>query len=805
MFMKRSLALLLLAATPVMAQVPQAVPVDPTLQADPGNDMFQRAKNVYDQGSATRDPAARTELLLRAAAIFNDYLNQFPNHPNAEPSWLYMGQSLYLSGKVDEAKRCFSTLLNRYGKGPWAGAAAFTLAQDHYSKREYVMAAPLFERYAENATKPEEKARGHFYAAFCYRSIGKDAQAITLYKGVIDDPAGAVYAPQSRLGLGLILLKTNKYDQALPLFESVATTATATPAVRGEAALKAALAATQLDRTELAEKYLKMIAITPGMEDYRPDAVVALMNNAFSKKDYDSVLDAYRKSGMEASDAIDAPPETKVAPDIRKGQRLMLAGRASFQLKKMSDAQRLFRQVERSLPPQDELAFQAAYYRLLCFFESDGASLPDQVDAFIQIYKKSRPNDTKIHQALLMKAEALFNRNDFAKAAQAYSEVDVTLVSESNRPGLLYKRGWCLAEASDQQGAIRSFSKFITDYPKDPRVMKAIAKRASCHVAAGEAAKAIEDYDRLIASEDEEFTALAWVESARMRRDDNNIPDMIARYRGLLTKGGKLSSKLEAEANYFIGWGLAKTNDTKGSVTFLEKARSLQPETFAKHAGLLLALGYYSAQNLDKVSEEIDLAIEKSYAEDLPVQTLQWAGMQSYYANRYPAAARYLERMANPDEPRETPKEVWRYLGKSLIETGKPEQALKAIEHALEVEENIPLKADALLDKARALHALKRDEEARKIVDQVTGMKPEGRIRGVLQMLSGDLKMNASDPAGAIEEYIYVVQWIDDRELKPLALFKLANALEKKGDTATAEKYREQLKKEFATWQPPAP
>jgi len=45
--------------------------------------------------------------------------------------------------------------------------------------------------------------------------------------------------------------------------------------------------------------------------------------------------------------------------------------------------------------------------------------------------------------------------------------------------------------------------------------------------------------------------------------------------------------------------------------------------------------------------------------------------------------ARYLARVSNAEEPRETPKEVWRYLGKSLLESGKPEEALTLMEAAL--------------------------------------------------------------------------------------------------------------------------
>jgi tetratricopeptide (TPR) repeat protein len=804
--MKPSLVMLLLAALPIMAQVPipQAQPVDPALQADPANDMFQRAKNLYEQGRSSKDQEQRQQLFGTTTTLFEDYITRFPDHPNAEPASLYLGQGLYQTGRIDEAKRCFHTLLTHYKKGIWVSAAAYTLAYDHLGKKEYALAAPLFVRFAENAGNPESAVRGNFFAATCYSQLGQDRQAADLFRKVIADPAAALYSAQSKVALGGLLLKSGKPDEALPLFEAVAQSQ-ATPALRGEAALKAALTATKLGQLDLADKYLKLIAITPGMEAYRADAVVALMANSFSKKDYRGVMDVYRKSGVDINDLADLPPGSAASErDDKKAERLMLAGRSCFQLKLPTEALRLFRQIERTLPAQEDLAFQAAYYRLLCFYEIDGEHLPDQVDAFLQIYKKGHNSDPHIHTALLMKAESLFNRKQYAKAAPVYSDIDVTLISENTRSGMLYNRGWCLAEAADPQGALRSLSKFIADYPKDPVFGMAIAKRAKAYRDTGEPAKAIEDYDHLIAlKESDELSLAGWLESARIRRDEKNKPDMITRYRGLLSLGKSLSSNLTAEANYYIGWGLATTNFIPESVPYLEKSRKLEPKSFGEAAGTLLALGYFTGKNLDKLSTELDLAIHDGYAEKLPVQSLQWAGREAYFAGKHPAAARYLGFISNPDEPRESPKEVWRYLTKSLLEIGKPDEALKTIENVITIEDNPTQKADALLDKGRALIALKHDEDARKIIDAALELRPEGQIGGSVRILSGELYLRAGQAEAAARDFIYVVSFIDDRDLKPRALWKLSQALTKKGDSAEAAKYDEQLKKEFPAWQIP--
>ena len=791
--MKRIPALLLLACGTLGAQAPRAEPVaDPNLRADPSIDLFARGKNLYDAAQSSTDLDNRQAGFQRASEIFTNYLNEFPNHPNAEMAWWYLGNSHYQGGQIDEGKRCFHTLLNRYGKGKWAAAAAYTLAADHYNKTEYNLAAPLFERFAQNAAKPDDRARGNYFAGTCYRLLGQDREAIGAFQKVLDDPAGVLFAPQAKLGLGHLAAKAGKLADAMALYEQIV----ASPCqikLRGEAALHAALTATKLDKPDIAEKYLNLVMTTPGMEAFRLDAQTALMASHFADKDYDKVIESFRNATLKAEGEKEAT-------------RLMLVARSYLRLKKPTDALTYFREVERLVAPEHDLAFQASYYRLLCFFDIEGRHLPDQVDAFLELYRKSRPDDPRIHTAMLMKAEALFSSKNLPAAAKLYNEINAARISEKNRPGLLYQRGWCLAEAGDSQGAIRSLSDFISKYPGDPRLYSAIAKRATAYAASAEPAKAIKDFERLTASgTPAELTSFAWLESARMRRTEGNLPDMIARYKGLLDNVKDLNPKLQAEANYWIGQGLTKTNASKDAIPYLEKARSLRPDTYAKHAGLLLTLGYFAAQDSHNLASEIDLAIKDKYETDIPEQVLQWVGMQEYNADHFAAAARFLALVANPKEPRETPKEVWRYLAKARLEIGDAQGALEAASNVLEVEDSPGWKADGLLDRGRALLALKRPADARTATDEALSLHPQGRTMAGLRILSGDLKLLDKDLAGAAAEYSIVVQFHDDKDLKPLALDKLIAILEKQGDAAGAEKYRRQLQAEFPNWKPPKP
>jgi len=464
----------------------------------------------------------------------------------------------------------------------------------------------------------------------------------------------------------------------------------------------------------------------------------------------------------------------------------------------------LFRQVEREVPPDSDLALEAAYNRLLCFYQTDGEHVGEQADAFLQIYAKGRPKDPKTHTAMLIKAETLSARKQFRQAAETYNKIDPALISEANRPGFLFQRGWSLAIAGDSQGAIRSLGKFIEDFPKDPRVPQALAKRGETALADGDRASALRDFDRLISlNPTPDLAAFAWQQSARLKKDEGDLDGMIARYKSLLEKVQGLDNDALANANYWIGWGHAKSDRPRDAVAFLRKARELDSKTYGRPATLQLAVGLFALQDAPELAAEIDIAARDQYARQIPEQALRWAGIQMYNASRFPEAARFLELSSNPDEPRETPKTVWRFLGKASLEIGDAANALTAIQHVLEVEQDPAWKTDALLDQTRCLLLLKRPEDARKTGEECLQLHPQGRTGAGIRLALGDAASALNDLPGAAAHYVVVANLIDDKELKPLALWKLKTTLEKQGNAAEASRYEKSLKSDFPDFKPP--
>lgn len=789
--------LCLVASGAALAQdaPPRAEPVDPTLRSDPGRDWYQHGRNLYEVARRDQDNDRKIAGYEKAIDVLTRYLNEYPNHPNAEAALWSLGESYYGVGRVDDAKRVFNQVLSRFPKGRYGAAAAYRLAADYFNNRRYALAAPLFEKMASVATTPADRHRGLYHAGFSYELQGRTREAMEFYRRILTDPDKPnAYDVRSKLSLGRLLARAEKLDEALPLLDDVVMSPS-TADLRGPAAIEAGTIAAKQGDLELSDKYLMLVLNTPGMEKFRPEAQYALMAARFDRKQYQEVVQIFRRSTEKAEGEMEA-------------RRLMLAAKSFMLLEKNVDALETFRAVEKLMLPNNSYAFEANFLRLLCFFRLEGRHVPEQVDAFIQLYQKSRPRDPKIHTALLMKAETLMDAKNTAEAAKVYNEIDATLLSKENRPGLFFKRGWCLAVNEDPQGAIRSFSEFIGGYPDDERVPQALIQRAQAYRDSGEPAKALADYDKLIAGDSgSEFQTLALLDSADISKQQGNLPDMVDRYRSFLKKHPDATDARKAKANYWLAWGLIKTDQVKEAVPHAEDARKLDAKVYGQNAGSLLALGHWALKNPEQLCDEVDLAIQDNYVDSLPDQLISWAAMQAFSANRFEQAARFYQLIADPENPRVTPKETWRYLGKSLIASGKPEAALPAVNHVLEVEDQPAWIADGLLDKAKALLALKRLEEAQKAVDECQALRPEGRVGSAIRIVQGDIFMeqgNAKDAAGA---YVVVVQLLDDndRVLKPEAIWKHIKALKATNQMDEAAKSQAQLSENYPDWKPAAP
>jgi tetratricopeptide (TPR) repeat protein len=784
------IAILIACVLPLCAQQPGvAVPA----QNDIADGLFNRGKNLYSAGVSSTNIDQRLGHFNRAAEVFQQFLQQFPRHPEARSAEYYYALCFYNAGRVDEAKRIFTSIINTQRSGPYVAAASSAMAGDAFEKKDYATAAVLYAKLTANAVRPEDRQRGLYFEALSQHHRGKEKEALTGYQKLLDDPdaANSPYLHLCRSAVGALSLKFGEAGAALIHFEALLKSP-APEKSRAEAALYAGVTCIQLKDDARAEQYFQSVLANQS-EDWRAfhaDALTSIMQLRFNAKKYQQVIHIFRSNPLNTNDE-------------RQAKRANVAARSLMLMGNFLDAIPLFLEVQK-LAPQSDIAFDASYNRLLCFYKIDGKHIVEQVDAFLEIYETSNKNHPRLHAALMMKAGALQNQSKLQEAADVYNRIDVTLIAESNRANLLYQRGWCLSKANDHQGAVRSLSKFLTDFPSDKRAAEALALRGDSHLEAGERDAALRDFGKLIEIDPgPKLSAYAWQKSAIVKKQAGDLPGMVACYETLLRTFPDLPTATTSNAEFYIGYGLNKQNKHKEAIKHLQKSRSLDAKTYGRRAGLLLISSYFQSEQVDPLCEEIDLAIDNGFSDKVSPALVSWAGIQSLGQDKGEQAARFFMLISTPDEPRRTPRDVWRNLGKALILCKDYKRALSAIQNVLDVEENLMAKADAFMDQARCHLALKDLPAARKSIEASFALKPQGPMESEASIVFGDVCMAEGKPDQAREKYAAVALFIEDARLKPLAISRLIKALEATHDTTKAEQYRKELAEKFPNWTEP--
>lgn len=757
---------------------------DGPLVSDPGQDHFEFCRQLYRQANTTRDQQAKVLAYRRAIPRLNAYIERFPNHVNTAAATYYLGECYYHSAEIEEAKRILYRVINRYRGGRYVALASNRLGYDAVAQKKYAQAAVHFKRVAEHASTPVERYRGRYQEASCYRYSGQTDSAIRAYAMIeTAKDAPASFRENARLKIGHLYLAKKERDKALEKFEVLMQSDVAED-IRIEATLNVGLISMQKKEVVIAEQCFKTVLLS-NQPKFMPSAQAALMNSYYTAKNYRGVLDVLKRGPYKGSPATEAV-------------KFAIAGRSAYQLKFYHEAIRLFAQAERQVPLSPE-AFEAGYFRLLCFFNVKGVNIPMQVDAFLEIYQNKHPRHVRIHKALLMKAETLFDNSKFREAAAAYNQIAADIIGEDNRANLLYKRGWCLSESGDHNGAVRSFTHFLNRYAEDGRAPQVIARRGKSFLALSDRASALKDFDLLIKRfPKDKLAALAWQNSAKIKKEDQDYADMIRRYQAMLDGFPNLRKGTVANARYWIGFGNYQMKRYGAAIPSLEEAAKLDPETYGFNGGMLIVYSAYSMKDKARLQTAVEVIRKRGKEEKIPAPIYRWLGVQCFNAGEMKSCERYLTMGVTEHEPRQTPKTFWKMLGKARVEIGKYEKALKSINNYLDVVEEPFWKAETLLDQAEAYLGLEKLGDAKKSAEEGLALRPKGRVNAKLRMILGDIAYNNKDYSAAAACYVVVVQlFVDDKELRPDALFKSYQALRKKGDVKESRHYLDALNREF--------
>ncbi len=758
------------------------------------SELYHRANRYYSYGNDSRDIDDKRRAYQMSIPLFREYLATGPQGDLVQQASYQLGMALLLTGEREAAERAFTTIITRYKKGKWVALSAYRQAAQLYNRKEWMQAVPYFTITGREAIDKELAHKAIFYESRCLQMAGRTEQAIKRLGDIVEDN-GNPYRDYARLAMGELYARQGKHEDALKHFERLLTPAVA-PQERAQALLAAGVSAARLGQQVKAEDFLNRTLDSVGLDPkYKSRAQLALMEMHFAKKAHEKTIQAFR-AGEHLGER-----DVLARIYLVAGQALAMLDRHKEAIGQFFNSERLAISVKPK--PLKKLGFEASYRRLSSFYQINGANIPTQVDAFVKVYGEENLGSPWLHKALLMKAETLFHQAALTQAAAAYNEVNPSALPVEMRADIYFKRGWCLADTGEYGRAAQNLSSFLATFPDHPRVSEALAKRGHAYLKIGDRKSALKDFERLLERQPEiNLVSFAQQYCGRIHRDEQRWPEMIASYQKLLAiPNGDLDDKSRADAHYWMGWGCYKQEEWARAIPHFEAARDLLPQSYREPAGVNIVLAAYSLLDSDKLKDGVEHLLTDAPHQQLPTRMLIWLGLERFSKSDYEGADRFLGLASTPDDPEQTDTLVWRHLAKARLESRKFEAASEALSLLLTRKQEDFWKADSYLDQSHALIGLQKWEEARTAAQEGLDLEPYGTVQAGLYMALADIAMHRMDYESAAANYLKASRmFVDDREIKPLGLFRAAEALEKNGQSEEAARIRKQLHQEFPGW-----
>ena len=786
---------------------------DAPLVANAELDGYAIAEQLYTQACATADAAARAQAMGRAAGLFARFVQNFPQSGNCEKAMYIQAICQAESGDAAGSNNTLGTLANSR-KGEYAAAAAYKLANQATERQMWQKAIGFYHITVRETQRTELRNDALYRLGRAQLQSGKRKEAESTFRTLqVMQGIDPLILQTSLLSMAQMKTEDGKDAEAYRLFCDILGMNTLDERIRGTATLQAARLAARMGRNEESQKLYARLTGMKGMEKYAAEAQM------------ENILSLY-KTGNYAEVVRRAANQTRSMDDpAKEARRSIIIGQSAMEIKQYEAAVLWFELAEKA-QPGTPLAADAGYRRMICVQQVRGTNFFQLAEQYINTYAKPGSATVAlpcVDLVRLMYADRLMS-SDTAAAARQFDALNFDNLPEAVRPDALYKKAWTAAQG-DAYDPIPTLTQYIETFPADHRMPEALSLRGTFLGKQGKLSEALADYDRVIKDyPDSDSVALCWQRAAKLCAG-RDAEKMVYYYEGfikqcdeLTRQGQQIKPGALAEAHYNVAGVLAE-KDPSAAVAHFQEARTMYPEQYASLVDLRLVQCFFKmkdAENLKKSLEELERSNLASY-NALPPAILRWCGWTRFQSHDYLSANKYLSD-ALPREPREKytaadgseqerPKVepiVWKTLAKARLELQLYARGLEAAEHYISMEKQPYRLAEGMRDQAMLLIGLNRGAEARKVCESAIAMGIDGPIKSTLFIALGDAYYIDSEFAEAAKYYGRTANVISDKELKPLALYKITMALKKCGKEGEAAQYEQALKNEFPQWSPGA-
>jgi len=351
---------------------------------------------------------------------YQKYLDDYPGGSGRANAYFSLGECYRNLNRASNARSSFQRVLNDYSESEFAGPAAYALAEMAFTEKDYAASLPLFHRSAVKSKESAVALSARYFEARCLEALDRKDEAYDIYQQVAEVKNPNPYREDARRTAASIALVRGRKNDALKQCEALANE-TEKPALKAEATVRAGLLAVDLQQPEkgkidkpMTDKAMALLQkgrSLPEAGRWRALAQVGIVRLQYQSGQYAQLLADYKKLQQQV-------------PEEARAEVMLFAANSQRQLGHAAEAESIYGEIIANYPDREE-AKDARYQRLINIYNSDASRLPPEVDEFLA----SNPTTERADQAKLLKAEALYKQQNYARAAPIYAELRASQLS----------------------------------------------------------------------------------------------------------------------------------------------------------------------------------------------------------------------------------------------------------------------------------------------------------------------------------------------------------------------------------------
>ncbi|MCX8065428.1 MAG: tetratricopeptide repeat protein [Candidatus Hydrogenedentes bacterium] len=712
---------------------------------------------------------------------YKNFIAKYPNSPNVGEALLRLGKCALLEKQYELAINSFDQALSKLTDSSKKLEATISKAECLYYLKRWAECTELLKNVLDSGTDSSLLPRAMYFYARTLDQTQNYQLAISILNEMISKYPDHQLTPFGKFLLGNLYAKTGELENSSAILTELANDSRVSKEIRVESVFRVAELSTQLGWFESAVKTYETLRNQFKGSKYQEKADFGYIHALYQSGKFDSVIE-------ECKSYVQAYPSSDKVPFVT----YILAN--SLLEQNRHDEALSYYELLRTKYPDSSYAVDSIYKTAwIKFIKKDYESAKKEVLTFLE---RGESSSLKPEGEFLIGCIYVIEGN-FEDAMEEFQVVFEKYPTNRFAGEALYKYAECAEHLGVYQIALKSYEKFIQNYPAHSLLLNAYLRMADLLAKQNDWRKALESLlksKELSAGKEMEEAVLLRVAVCYEKLGETD--SALNTYEELIKKFPSSPQVYDAKiriASYYI-------KDKKDPLKALEVAESLlaqnPPSEIAGKVWHIISIASYEMNNYERSAEALMNVVTKYPMTVIDSEQFAWLAQYYLDSQKCEQAIVVLRKMIETLKDYPAPHKLQFKLAECLQNLGKSEEAILEYTKVVEIAPTSTYASESLYKIAQLYEGMGKVEQALEYYERCANSgSSETSARAQFHLAEMFEAKGEFEKAG--RNYLKVAILFLHPDLSPESLWRASNCYLKINENKKAETALRELINDF--------